>query len=98
MLLLGLAVLGTASVIIFVGLVAAANLAGRTLADLILGKDSRLTRFPWVNHRVRNWEPEPLRWLGVNAATALFATADRTEAITGRPSRVAAAFWKALGH
>jgi hypothetical protein len=20
---------------------------------------------PWVGHRSRNWEPEPLRWLGV---------------------------------
>ena len=27
------------------------NLAGRTLADLILGEDTELTRLPWVNHR-----------------------------------------------
>src|SRR5215469_16907835 len=27
------------------------NLAGRTLADLITGKDSELTRLPWVGHR-----------------------------------------------
>ncbi|GGL01034.1 NAD(P)/FAD-dependent oxidoreductase [Mangrovihabitans endophyticus] len=48
--------------------VAAANLAGRTLADLITGADTELTRLPWVNHRSRAWEPEPLRWLGINAA------------------------------
>ena len=48
--------------------VAATNLAGRTLADLITGRDSELTRLPWVGHRSRRWEPEPLRWLGVNAA------------------------------
>jgi len=48
--------------------VAASNLAGRTLADLILGVDSDLTRLPWVGHRSRRWEPEPLRWLGINAA------------------------------
>jgi glycine/D-amino acid oxidase-like deaminating enzyme len=48
--------------------VAASNLAGRTLADLILDKPSDLTALPWVNHRARRWEPEPLRWLGINAA------------------------------
>ena len=48
--------------------VAATNLAGRTLADLITGTDSELTRLPWVGHRSRRWEPEPLRWLGINAA------------------------------
>nr|WP_296075892.1 FAD-dependent oxidoreductase [uncultured Actinoplanes sp.] len=47
--------------------VAASNLAGRTLADLILGKESDLTSLPWVGHRSRLWEPEPLRWLGINA-------------------------------
>ena len=44
--------------------VTAANVAGRTLADLVLGRDSDLTRLPWVQHRSRRWEPEPLRWLG----------------------------------
>jgi glycine/D-amino acid oxidase-like deaminating enzyme len=48
--------------------VAAANLAGRTLSHLILGVDSDLVRLPWVGHRSRQWEPEPLRWLGINAA------------------------------
>jgi glycine/D-amino acid oxidase-like deaminating enzyme len=47
--------------------VAPSNTAGRTLADLITGVDSDLTRFPWVNHRCPAWEPEPLRWVGVNA-------------------------------
>ena len=43
--------------------VAAANLAGRTLADLVLGRDSDLVRLPWVGHRSPPWEPEPWRWL-----------------------------------
>ncbi|WP_203833822.1 NAD(P)/FAD-dependent oxidoreductase [Actinoplanes campanulatus] len=63
--------------------VAAANLAGRTLADLILGRDSDLTALPWVNHRSRRWEPEPARWLGINAglrATALLDALDRRRA------------------
>ncbi|GAA4585597.1 hypothetical protein GCM10023107_01210 [Actinoplanes octamycinicus] len=33
--------------------VAATNLAGRTLTDLILGRESDLTRLPWVGHRSR---------------------------------------------
>jgi glycine/D-amino acid oxidase-like deaminating enzyme len=45
--------------------VATANLSGRTLADLILGRDTAVTRLPTANHRSRSWEPEPLRWLGV---------------------------------
>jgi len=68
--------------------VAAANLAGRTLADLIGGRDSDLTRLPWVQHRSRPWEPEPLRWLGVNAARLLAASADASEERGGRPARL----------
>ncbi|GID28303.1 NAD(P)/FAD-dependent oxidoreductase [Paractinoplanes brasiliensis] len=48
--------------------VAAANLAGRTLADLIAGHETERTGLPWVGHRSRPWEPEPIRWLGINAA------------------------------
>jgi glycine/D-amino acid oxidase-like deaminating enzyme len=55
--------------------VAAANLAGRTLADLIVGNQSDRTALPWVGHRSPRWEPEPLRWLGVN--TVLQATRAR---------------------
>lgn len=47
--------------------VAPTNAAGRTLADLITGRPSELVRLPWVNHRCRAWEPEPLRWLGINS-------------------------------
>ncbi|HEX2051395.1 MAG TPA: FAD-binding oxidoreductase [Actinomycetota bacterium] len=67
--------------------VATSNLAGRTLADLILGRDGALTGLPWVGHRSRRWEPEPLRWIGTNLALRAMASADRAEARTGRPSR-----------
>ncbi len=77
--------------------VATSNLAGRTVADLVLGRDTELTHLPWVRRRRKKWEPEPLRWVGVNAVTQLMARADRTEAASGRPSRSAAAFWRALG-
>ena len=77
--------------------VGTSNLAGRTLADLILGKDTELVRLPWVDHRSRPWEPEPLRWLGVNGALRLALLADRSEARTGRPSRAAAALRHLIG-
>ena len=59
--------------------VAAANLAGRTLADLVAGEKSELTTLPWVGHRSRTWEPEPARWTGVHGLYALYRLADRLE-------------------
>ncbi|MGX1270783.1 NAD(P)/FAD-dependent oxidoreductase [Streptomyces phaeoluteigriseus] len=67
--------------------VATANLAGRTLCDLVRqdsGQAGRtaLTELPWVGHKVRRWEPEPLRWLGVQGMYATYRAADRREAET----------------
>ncbi|MFC0508121.1 NAD(P)/FAD-dependent oxidoreductase [Micromonospora costi] len=78
--------------------VSTTNLAGRTLADLILGAESDLTALPWVGHRSPRWEPEPLRWLAVNAGLRVMFSADAAEARTGRPSRRAALFGRFLGH
>ena len=77
--------------------VATTNLAGRTLADLITGADSDLVALPWVDHRSPRWEPEPLRWLGVNAGLWAMKAADRSEARRGRPSRVAETMGRLLG-
>jgi glycine/D-amino acid oxidase-like deaminating enzyme len=63
--------------------VAAANLAGRTLADLVRGVPSPLTMLPWVGHRSPRWEPEPARWIGVRGLYALYRTADRLESASG---------------
>lgn len=60
--------------------VTATNLAGRTLADLVLGRDTERTRLPWVGHRARRWEVEPLRWVAVQALYAAYRAADRSEA------------------
>ncbi|MET9506220.1 FAD-binding oxidoreductase [Streptomyces sp. NPDC006622] len=70
--------------------VATANLAGRTLCDLVRqdsGQAGRtpLTELPWVGHKVRRWEPEPLRWLGVQAMYATYRAADRRETRTHSP-------------
>jgi glycine/D-amino acid oxidase-like deaminating enzyme len=75
--------------------VAASNLAGRTLADLVTGQVTELTRLAWVDHRSRRWEPEPLRWLGINGALRLTASADASEQRTGRPARLRS---RALGY
>ncbi|HZB51565.1 MAG TPA: FAD-dependent oxidoreductase [Mycobacteriales bacterium] len=77
--------------------VGTANLAGRTLADLVLRRDTALTRLPWVGHRSRRWEPEPLRWVGATAVRRLAASADAAEARTGRPARRAALLDRFLG-
>jgi glycine/D-amino acid oxidase-like deaminating enzyme len=77
--------------------VACTALAGRTLADLILERDTDRTRLPWVGHRWRRWEPEPFRWLGVRGMTALMASADRAEARTGKPARRAALLERLTG-
>ncbi|WP_406037781.1 FAD-binding oxidoreductase [Micromonospora sp. NBC_00898] len=78
--------------------VGTSNLAGRTLADLIRNEQSDLTALPWVNHRSPRWEPEPLRWLAVNAGLKLMFSADEAELRSGRPSRRAATFSRLLGH
>ena len=77
--------------------VSTSNLAGRTLADLVLGRDSDLVGLPWVGHHSRRWEREPLRWLGVNAALWATKSADRSEDAGGAPSALVARLLRALG-
>jgi glycine/D-amino acid oxidase-like deaminating enzyme len=59
--------------------VAVANLAGRTLRDLVLGRDTDLTTLPLVNRHGRDWEPEPLRFIGTQLVYGLYRAADRHE-------------------
>ena len=63
--------------------VGASNLGGRTLADLILQRDTERVRQPWVIalgglHALKAWEPEPWRWLGYNAIIRSFVHEDQT--------------------
>ncbi|CDX32705.1 conserved hypothetical protein [Mesorhizobium sp. ORS 3359] len=84
----------------YVGLgVSSSNLSGRTLTDLVLGQDTELTRLPWVNRKVRPWEPEPFRWLGVHSMYQLYRIADQREAAgLGHTSRLAALADSITGH
>jgi glycine/D-amino acid oxidase-like deaminating enzyme len=71
--------------------VGASNLGGRTLADLILERDTPLVRQPWVIRdgglkSLKAWEPEPCRWLGYNAIIKSFVHEDQTLANPSTPA------------
>jgi glycine/D-amino acid oxidase-like deaminating enzyme len=76
--------------------VSPANLAGRTLAELITGTDSPRIDLPWVGHESRKWEPEPIRWLAINGALRIMGLADRLEQRSGRESLLAKGMWKLM--
>jgi glycine/D-amino acid oxidase-like deaminating enzyme len=63
--------------------VSTTNLAGRVLTDLVTGRPSPLTALPLVNHRSRNWEVEPFRWIGVRYAQWAIARVDAKAERTG---------------
>ncbi len=77
--------------------VSTTNLAGRTLRDLVLGNDSDLAALPWVDHRSKRWEPEPLRYLGINAGLRLASSADKAEGKAGRTTWHAKALKRVIG-
>lgn len=71
--------------------VGASNLGGRTLADLILQRDTPLLQQPWVIRdggldSLKAWEPEPCRWLGYNAIIRSFVHEDQTLADPSTPA------------
>ena len=68
--------------------VGASNLAGRILADLVLERDTDITRLGWVDDTARNWEPEPFRWLGSKGLVAAGEMADRSEQRNNNPSKL----------
>jgi glycine/D-amino acid oxidase-like deaminating enzyme len=74
------------------------NLAGRTLADLVLDRQSELTALPWVGHRSPLWEPEPIRWVLANLGITGMGMADTEERITRRPSLMARMIGPFTGH
>ena len=77
--------------------VGTSNLSGRTLADLITGSASEITTLPWVNHKSRKWEPEPLRWIGANAGLQAMTLADNSENRAGKASHIASIVGRFVG-
>jgi glycine/D-amino acid oxidase-like deaminating enzyme len=74
------------------------NIAGRTLADLILRRDTPLTGLAWVGHRSPDWEIEPLRFVGANLGMLAMDIADTEERLTSRPSVAARVMGPLVGH
>ncbi len=66
--------------------VAASYVLARSLAPLLRGQPDPLGPVPWTQHRPRQWEPEPLRWLASQAIVRILGSSDRLEA-EGRPAR-----------
>ncbi len=64
-------------------------LAANCLADLISapGAETSFTTLPFVQHRSKRWEVEPLRWMGINVGLGLAAWADRVERRKNQESR-----------
>lgn len=89
----GLTLNRTAGIGVFGGYVgtgvACANLAGRTMAELILESDTERTGLPWVGAIARTWEPEPFRWLGVRSSRRILRAADDREFRTDSEARAA---------
>ena len=77
--------------------VATSNLAGRILRNLILGHEDSLNSLPVVNHRSPEWEPEPVRWIGVNGGLTAAGFSDFEERMTNQPSRTARLLEKLTG-
>ena len=76
----------------YVGIgVATSNLAARTLRTLILHDGGAEADLAFVGRKVRRWEPEPLRWLGVHGLYRLYRAGDDSERRSDsvRPSRYA---------
>ncbi|HET8597328.1 MAG TPA: FAD-dependent oxidoreductase [Castellaniella sp.] len=72
------------------GGVGASNLFGRTLADLILGRDTLAARMPWVGRAgvsgLRRWEPEPVPWLVYQAVQAAYGWEESLCRAPGAPA------------
>ena len=61
-------------------------LSARALAAEITEREDESRSLHFVNRAIRQWEPEPLRYLAVNTLVELNGIADREERLTGRPS------------
>ena len=68
--------------------VALSWLAGLIAAHRVAGSDHDFLGLPMNGHVPRRWEPEPLRWAGINAGLLTTRLADAVERRTGRESRL----------
>ena len=83
--------------------VSTSNLAGRTVAALITrplaGRtEDPLLALPWVDHRSRAWEVEPLRWAATTIGLTATQAVDAIETRTGKPSVLGRLVGALTGH
>lgn len=69
------------------GGVLSAHLSGRIMADLILGRTTEFTQLPWVGHRTRLWEREPLPLIATRSILTVQRSADKVENGLNRTAR-----------
>jgi glycine/D-amino acid oxidase-like deaminating enzyme len=77
--------------------VAGAHLLGHALADRLLDRPNELETFPFLHKKFPNWEPEPLRWLGVSLVRRMGELADQAEFAGRRNPLAASLFGKFAG-
>ena len=63
-------------------------LVAKTLAEKM--SNIKTANLPFINQRIGRWEPEPIRYIAVNAGFRATVVADYEEKITNRPSLLAA--------
>ncbi len=78
--------------------VAASNLGGRVLSDLITNTRSELMELPMTRHRSRSWEPEPLRLIATRFAQRGAMRIDARAAASGRAPSGKSLTERLIGH
>ncbi len=71
--------------------VAPSHLAGKVVADLVMGADTDATRLPMVNRKPRLFPPEPLRSIGAAVIRRAIIAKDTAEETGRRPNPVMSA-------
>ena len=76
--------------------VAASNLLARTLVDEWHEAQSPLRELPFINHHSPKWEPEPVRFLGINTLIRLSESIDAYEMRHGKSPRIRKRIFESL--
>ena len=76
--------------------VAASYLAGKSIAELITKTNSDLLSLPWMHHKSRKWEIEPIRYLLINAARISISAADKLEQKLKKETLLTKVLWRLL--
>lgn len=76
--------------------VAATNLFARTFVDAWCDNESALSHLPFVQHESPRWEPEPLRFVGINSLLKLSDSIDDFELRHDKVPRIRTKIFESL--